>query len=63
MNDEESFHFEDDRFIGVHPNQIVQNLLEVTRDLGMKTNTEIDKIPNSLSQNKGNFCQELIIYP
>ena len=55
MNDEESFQFEDDRFIGVHPNQIVQNLLEVTRDLGMKTNTEIDKIPNSLSQNKGNF--------
>ena len=55
MNHEEKFQFNENKFTGVHPKQVIQDLLELTRALGIKVNAEIDKIPKSLPQNQGDI--------
>ena len=52
MNNDEKFQFEDDQFCGIPPKQVVQDLLELTRTLGIKISAESDKIPHSLPENK-----------
>jgi len=53
LNNDEKFQFEDDQFCGIPPKQVVQDLLELTRTLGIKISAESDKIPHSLPENKG----------